>query len=167
MRYRKQGGCWPEWFPAAEVQQSCLCCLGWCRKTARISGYKGKKTNEKKTQLFTTTIPLQVEHLTFREHAACYEELHLCCCWTALKTTQIGYFHWDTACGKYTSTVCRCYLYGTCRQSFQHSTRVRMISRLWRKTALLELKLCLIRNSNSRLASTSSLGLPWDKKYCY
>lgn len=53
------------------------------------------------------------------------------------------------------------YLYGTCRQSFQHSTTVRMISRLWRKTARLGWKLFFIRNSSRRLASTSSLGLPW------
>lgn len=47
-RHRKQGGCWPGWFPAAEVQLSCLYCLGWCHKIARISDCKGKKRDKDK-----------------------------------------------------------------------------------------------------------------------
>lgn len=54
-RRRKQGGCWPRWFPAAEVQQSCLYYLHRCHKIVRGSDYEGKKreaADQFKTVLF-------------------------------------------------------------------------------------------------------------------
>lgn len=48
------------------------------------------------------------------------------------------------------------------KQSFQHSTRVFIISRLWLNTALFWWKTCFIRKLSIRLANTSSLGTPWN-----